>query len=303
MNAMNIRFMKCAVVAAMMALSVGCKTGDFTYTGPDYLMFADTMYQYGVQQTNEVFNVPVSATRSASYDRTFGVEILDRESNAVEGRHFRLLASTVTIPAGELSVDVPVQGIYENIGNTDSLGFALNLVIPESEQWDHYGTRTKVVMQKICPFDIHNYTGYCKVTSTFFSSDFVQNVTMRLITSDVVEGKENTIVLHDLFYDGYDIEISLDTEDVMQPIVEMEEQVCGATGEVIGSLFGDGKVMMYQPTNYISYYNNCEKFVLQYVTMIVRNRDGSIYGALGTFVNILEWISDAEAEKLKEQGY
>lgn len=303
MNTMNIRFMKYTVVTVMTALSVGCKTGDFTYTGPDYLMFADTMYQYGVQQTNEVFNVPVSATCSVSYDRTFGVEILDRESNAVEGRHFRLLASTVTLPAGQLSVNVPVQGIYENIGNADSLGFTLNLVIPESVQWEHYGTRTKVVMQKVCPFDIHNYTGYCVLSSTFFSSGFVQNVTMRLITSDVIEDKENTIVLHNLFYDGYDVEISFDTGEVLRPVVEMEEQVCGTTAEVIGSLFGDGKVMMYQPTNYVSYYNNCEKFVLQYATMIVRNKDDSIYGALGTYINILEWISDAEAEKLKEQGY
>ena len=47
----------------------------------------------------------------------------------------------------------------------------------------------------------------------------------------------------------------------------------------------------------------CENFVLQYFTMIVRNKDGSIYGSLGTYVNIIEWISDAEAEKLKEQGY
>lgn len=300
---MNIRFMKYAVVAVLAALSVGCKTGDFTYTGPDYLMFSDTLYQYGVQESNEVFNVQVSATRSADYDRTFGVEIVDRESNAVEGRHFRLLASTVTIPAGQLAVDVPVQGIYENIGVSDSLGFALNLVIPEDKEWAHYGTRTKVVMQKICPFDINNFTGYCTVTSSFFMSDFVQNTSMRLITTDIVEGKDNTIVLHDLFYDGYDVEISFDSEDVMEPVVEMEEQACGSTGEVIGSLFGDGKVMMYQPTTYTSYYSSCENFVLQYITMVVRNKDGSLYGSLGTYVNILEWISDAEAEKLKEQGY
>ena len=304
MNTMNIRFMKYAVVVAMTALSVGCKTGDFTYTGPDYLMFADTMYRYGVQQSNEIFNVRVSATRAADYDRKVGVEIVDRESNAVEGRHFRLLASTVTIPAGRLAVDVPVQGIYENIGATDSLGFALNLIVPEDKQWDHYGTRTKVVMQKVCPFDINNFTGYCTVTSTFFMSDFVQSTTtMRLITSDAVEGKENTVVLHDLLYDGYDVEISFDSSDVLEPAVNMEEQACGSTGEVIGSLFGDGRVVMYQPTTYTSYYSTCENFVLQYFTMIVRNKDGSIYGSLGTYVNIIEWISDAEAEKLKEQGY
>lgn len=296
--------MKYAAVAALTALSVGCKTGEFTYGGPDYLMFADSMYRYGVQQSNEVFNVRVSATRAAAYDRKVGVEIVDRESNAVEGRHFRLLASTVTIPAGQLAADVPVQGIYENIGATDSLGFALNLIVPEENQWKHYGTRTKVVMQKVCPFDINNFTGYCTVTSTFFMSDFVQNgKTMRLITSDVVEGKENTVVLHDLLFDGYDVEIAFDDNNVMEPAVTMEEQACGSTGEVIGSLFGDGKVMMLQPTTYTSYYNTCEKFVLQYFTMIVRNKDGSVYGSLGTYMNIIEWISEAEAEKLKEQGY
>lgn len=37
--------------------------------------------------------------------------------------------------------------------------------------------------------------------------------------------------------------------------------------------------------------------------MSVINRDGSLYGVVGTFANVIEWISEAEAEKLKEQGY
>ena len=55
---------------------------------------------------------------------------------------------------------------------------------------------------------------------------------------------------------------------------------------------------MYQPTMYTSYYSTCEKFVFQYVTLHV---DG--VGTVGTYANILEWISDAEAEKLIEEGY
>ena len=37
--------------------------------------------------------------------------------------------------------------------------------------------------------------------------------------------------------------------------------------------------------------------------MSVDNKDGSTFGNVGTFINMYEWISDAEAEKLKEQGY
>ena len=292
-----------AAVAALIALS-GCDQDKVVYSGPNYLMFSDTLYTYAVQETNEIFNVPVSATVPANYDRTFGVEVIDKESNAVEGKHYKILSNTVTIKAGEMSTDVKVQGLYKNIGITDSLGFALRLVIPDTEQWSLYKNEAKVVMQKICPFDIKNFKGYCKVTSNYLSSDYYpKKVDLRLVTSDIVEGKENTIVVHGLYFDGYDMEIKFNRKDVLEPLVEMEEQICGSTGEAFNTIHGDGKLRLNQPTAYTSFYSTNENFILQYVTMSVNNKDGSYYGTVGTFVNVLEWISEAEAEKLKEQGY
>ena len=101
-----------------------------------------------MQETNEIFNVPVSATVPADYDRTFGVEVIDKESNAVEGKHYKILSNTVTIKAGELSTNVAVEGIYKNMDISDSLGFALRLIIPETEQWSLYKNEAKVVMQR-----------------------------------------------------------------------------------------------------------------------------------------------------------
>ena len=291
-----------AAVAALIAFS-GCDQDKVVYSGPNYLMFSDTLYTYAVQETNEIFNVPVSATVPADYDRTFGVEVIDKESNAVEGKHYKILSNTVTIKAGEMSTDVKVQGLYKNIGITDSLGFALRLVIPDTEQWSLYKNEAKVVMQKICPFDIKNFKGYCKVTSSYLSSDYYpKKVDLRLVTSDIVEGKENTIVVHGLYFDGYDMEIKFNRKDVLEPLVEMEEQICGSTGEAFNTIHGDGKLRLNQPTAYTSFYSTNENFILQYVTMSVNNKDGSYYGTVGTFVNVLEWISEAEAEKLKEQG-
>lgn len=290
-----------AAVAALISL-VGCEQDKALYNGRNYLMFSDTLYQYAVQETNEKFDVPVSATVPADYDRTFAVEVIDKESNAVEGKHYKILSNTVTIKAGEMSANVEVEGIYDNIGITDSLGFALHLIVPESEEWEMYGTEAKVVLQKSCPFDINNFTGYCKVTSTYYAS-YLSNVDIRLITSDVVEGEENTIVLHGLYYDGYDTKIKFRRDKVLEPLVEMKEQVCGATGEAFGTIYGNGKLLMDQPTSYTSYYSTCENFVLQYVTLSVDNKDGSQFGVVGTFVNVIEWISEAEAEKLKQQGY
>lgn len=85
-----------AAVAALMALS-GCDQDKVAYNGPSYLMFSDTLYTYAVQETNEIFNVPISATVAADHDRTFAVEVIDRESNAVEGKHYKILSNTVTL--------------------------------------------------------------------------------------------------------------------------------------------------------------------------------------------------------------
>ena len=82
-----------AAVAALTVLS-GCEQDKVTYSGANYLMFSDTLYTYAVQETNEILNVPVAATVAANYDRTFAVEVIDRESNAVEGKHYKLLSNT-----------------------------------------------------------------------------------------------------------------------------------------------------------------------------------------------------------------
>ena len=50
-----------AAVAAVAGLS-GCDEKRVSYSGPDYLMFSDTIYNYPVQESGETFKVPVSAT-------------------------------------------------------------------------------------------------------------------------------------------------------------------------------------------------------------------------------------------------
>ena len=88
------------------------------------------------------------------------------------------------------------------------------------------------------------------------------------------------------------------TEDRLNPAIEMEEQVIGSTGEAFGTIYGDGKLLMTTPAGYSNYYSSCERYVLQYVTMYVAN-----VGTVGTYVNIFEWISDDEAERIMREGF
>ena len=91
-------------------------------------------------------------------------------------------------------------------------------------------------------------------------------------------------------------------EAIIEPLIEMEDQAFGPTSEAFGTLYGDGLIRMYQPTAYTSYFSSCEKFIFQYMTLYVPGMEEG-YNTVGTFVNAVEWISDAEAEKLKREGY
>ena len=149
------------------ALSVACQERYVTYDDAEYVMFADTLATYPVQADVEYFSIPVVSTVIKDYDRTFGVEIIDRTSNAIENYHYRLQSNTVTIKAGENRADVLVHGFYDNIEATDSLGFTLQLVMDERLEMPLYGKQSKAVLMKSCPFDINNFTGYCVLTSMF----------------------------------------------------------------------------------------------------------------------------------------
>lgn len=284
------------VIVAILPTLVGCDADRTVYNDSDYVMFSDTLYNYPVQDNEDYFNVPVAAGQAFDYDRTFGVEIIDKGSNAIEGRHYKLESNSIVIKAGERTADVKVKGIYENIGILDSLGFVMRLVSPKDTHWDIYGTETKVVMQKSCPFDIHNFEGYCTLSSSYFIE--YSNVSMRLIKSEIDPDNENTIILKNFFYEGYDIKLKFNPEDPLKPFVRMDEQVFASTADAFGTLYGDGNILIYQPTIYTSYFNTCQEYVLQYMTLYVADVD-----TVGTFMNIIEWISDDEAEKLMREGF
>lgn len=299
----NIYLFLVATIATSMLAS--CAEEYVTYSDAEYVMFSETQSMNMILADDEYFGVAVASTVACDYDRTFGVEIVDKGSNAIEGKHYRLLSNSVTIPAGELATEVKVQGLYENIEPTDSLGFVLRLVIPEKLKWSLYedSDQTKVVMYKSCPFVRENFTGWCVVTSLLLRDYPGDNTSyQRLIRTEAHPTEENTVILRSCFYDGYDLTIRFHPEDAANPLVTMDkDQVLSDEASVFGQILGDNHILTTHSFYYPSYFNSCQRFVELWNHVYVENL-GETIGTVGHYYNILEWISDEEAERLQKEG-
>ena len=299
----NIYLFLVATIATSMLAS--CAEEYVTYSDAEYVMFSETQSMNMILADDEYFGVAVASTVACDYDRTFGVEIVDKGSNAIEGKHYRLLSNSVSIPAGELATEVKVQGLYENIEPTDSLGFVLRLVMPEKLKWSLYedSDQTKVVMYKSCPFVRENFTGWCVVTSLLLRDYPGDNTSyQRLIRTEAHPTEENTVILRSCFYDGYDLTIRFHPEDAANPLVTMDkDQVLSDEASVFGQILGDNHILTTHSFYYPSYFNSCQRFVELWNHVYVENL-GETIGTVGHYYNILEWISDEEAERLQKEG-
>ena len=280
----------------MLLCGTACQSEHTTYEGPNYILFSAESYTLGIIDGEEWFEIPISATRPMSEDRNIGVEIIDRESSAIEGYHYTIEHSTLHIAEGKMTTAVRIKGNPDNITADEALSIKLRLVLDEAEEWDIYGTETEVHLQKCCPVNLDAFTGYCKLTSSWLMQYL--NTDSRLVRTSLSTTEENTIIVEDMYYDGYNVKLHFNTDDRLNPTIDFDEQVVGLTGEAFGTIYGNGKLMLDEPLGYTSYYGTCENFAVQYAMLYVEN-----VGTVGVYVNIFEWISDDEAERIMHEGF
>ena len=294
-----ISYMTAAAAAA--AAVAGCTESRTVYSDAEYVMFSDTASVHMIQEGARTFVVPVASTVACSYDRTFGVEIIDSKSSAVEGRHYTLASNTVTIKAGERVADMEVTADYEAMNDSDTLNIAMRLVIPESVKWDLYGTETNVKMVKAGTWSADRFTGWCVVTSAFLYNYPGNNTSMqRLIYTELHPTEENTVILHSFLYDGFDVSIRFRTENAAEPYVTMnEDQQLGDSREIFYTVHGDGKVLVKASPYYNSYFNALNNYAILYMYVHVTDL-GDEYGVVDPYsMSMLEWVSDEEADRLE----
>lgn len=289
-----------ALILPLVTLFISCSSEDMVYDGPSYVMFADTANVCPVFEDNTPFQVRLSVTKAASYDRTFGVEVLHAKSNAVEGFHYRMESNTVRIPAGELAASVKITPVYENIEDTDSLNIRLRLVLLDADmEWEHYGLEANVSFRKIAPFNIKNFTGYAVVTSTFLFQ-YQPQAYRRLIRTEMIPGEENKVLMHDFLSDGFDVRLTLDNSDPLNPKAHVQEgDIIGTSDYFLGVMVGgDNMLRVVDYAAVESYFSTNKSQAALYSLIYVKDK-----GYLGAYVSVVQWISDAEAEDILKNGF
>ena len=103
--------------------------------------------------------------------------------------------------------------------------------------------------------------------------------------------------------DGYDVTLTFHPEDPMSPLVTMDEgQVMSDEGSFFGQAHGDNRILVRTSRLSDSYFYPCGNYLYIWTEMYVKNLNETV-GTVGHFYNVMEWISDEEAERLqREEG-
>ena len=299
--------MKKTIISTLIILCTlfiaGCKSDNVEVAGGSY-HFAEQSYSFGVLSNEEWFEVPVIATLPHSEARNIGIEVVALESSAIEGVHFSLESHTIQLKADKEACTLRIKGNPENFEVGEILSLKLRLAVDESFIDNDTAGECEIILQRCCPFDINRFEGYAVLTSTWCMQ--YMGADSRLVHA-TVEHDNNIVIIEDMFYDGYDIRVKLDSSDRLNPIATLTDtQILGPTGEAFGTIYGDGKILIAEAkeyenmdlSGYVSFYSMCEGFMMLYTVMYV---DG--IGEIGLFGNILEWISDDEAERIMREGF
>ena len=128
--------------------------------------------------------------------------------------------------------------------------------------------------------------------------------TLRTATDIKAEYVKDEFDINDLRPEHYFDCTLTDTADPAKPMLKMQnDQVIGDEWSVFGYQYGDGKILaVHSPmADQPSTFNSCQKFAQLWVLMYVKDFSTTI-GYMGYFYNILEWVSEEEAEEMMREG-
>ncbi len=281
-----------ASAAAALVLSASCGREERAlYPGGEYIMFADsTAMYYMTDDPDDSFPVEVASTVACDYDRTYAIEFLAGESNAIEGVNFTIDSYNVEIPAGEMTGTVHLKGVFDSIEASDSIGVVLRLLVPEDKRWPGDDQTMKISFAKTCDHDLDTFVedgGNFVLYASFPFSSY--QVVRKLVKATKID--DNRLEFEDLLDVNMPIKMRFNLGDYTNPYVEVLPQTGFYTQD-----YGDATVET-DPL-YGSYFYPCQKLIIFYLKCYSQK-----IGTFGTYFYALEWVSQEMADYYEKNGF
>jgi len=147
-----------AIIAIGVGVFVGCKKSELTVP-PSLSHFAgQSTAGYFIQNDpNSVYNVTVGVTTVSNVDRTINFTVTS-PTGAAAGTQYNLATTSVTIPAGQTTANIPVKGLFAGYAGTrvDTLIFTLSGGGVEPAPFNNV---FKLVLQKYCTVTLATLAG------------------------------------------------------------------------------------------------------------------------------------------------
>ena len=275
------------LLISVSSLVVSCDSKEILYSDDAYTMFSDSILDMPVTvDENRIFDVDIASTKAVDYDRNYIVEVVYNKSNAIEGYHYDILNSNVTIKAGERSAKLQMKGYYNHIEENDSLAVTFRLISLRNDKWDLYPDEVNVGLIKCYPFNIDDYAGDVRMRCTF---PFSESATTFLLKTEKKDA--NTLIVKAPFSDNYDmvLKIKPDPENPFNRDITVAEQPVFIVPTY-------GQVFVQSMAAVPSYYIVPEKALVLYLNVFLPK-----VGSFGAYYYILQWITPEEAEAEKNE--
>ena len=125
----------------------------------------------------------------------------------------------------------------------------------------------------------------------------------RLVKCEVkTEGENPVVICRNMFKDGYDIEMVFHPEEPLNQYVTVPEgQAAADEYSFFGISYGDNEILVRNSSLYTSNFYTYGKYLYVWTELYVETL-GDPYGSVGHFYNVMEFVSDAEARRLYNEG-
>ena len=128
----------------------------------------------------------------------------------------------------------------------------------------------------------------------------------RLVKCEAKQSTENDespgMICHKLFKDGYDVELQFHPQNPLNQYVTVPEgQAAADEYSFFGISYGDNEILVRNSSLYTSNFYTFGKYLYVWTELYVEAL-GELYGSVGHFYNVMEFVSDAEARRLFNEG-